>query len=45
MKFWKRHVRDRPSRRAELAKLGFVWGRLQDEYNLFLEALLAYRDI
>eukprot|EP00904_Undaria_pinnatifida_P002118 jgi/Undpi1/11907/HiC_scaffold_4.g01606.m1 len=45
MKFWKKHIRDRPSRREELAKLGFVWERLQDEYNLFLEALLAYRDI
>eukprot|EP00752_Nemacystus_decipiens_P004819 g4386.t1 len=45
MKFWKRHVRDRPSRREELAALGFVWGRLQDEYNLFVEALLAYKEI
>eukprot|EP00903_Cladosiphon_okamuranus_P017703 g16302.t1 len=45
MKFWKRHVRDRPSRREELAALGFVWGRLQDEYNLFVEALLAYKEV
>ncbi|CAM9836860.1 unnamed protein product, partial [Discosporangium mesarthrocarpum] len=45
MDFWSKHVRDRPNRRAELDKLGFVWGRLQDEYNIFLEGLLVYNEL
>lgn len=35
MKFWKLHVRDRPSRREELAALGFVWGRCDKFLTLF----------
>jgi hypothetical protein len=42
MKWWKRHVKERPDRVAELSQLGFVWERLQSEWNLVLEGLMAY---
>jgi hypothetical protein len=42
MKWWQRHVKQRPERVAELNELGFVWERLQPEWNLVLEGLMAY---
>lgn len=45
MGFWQTHVAQFPARRADLEKLGFVWGRLQSEYNLVVEALLVYREL
>jgi hypothetical protein len=45
MKWWLRHVQQRPDRVAELNKLGFVWERLQPEWNLILEALITYRTL
>lgn len=43
MNWWNRHVKQRPDRVAELTALGFVWERLQPEWNLILEALITYR--
>lgn len=45
MKWWLRHVKERPDRVAELNQLGFVWERLQPEWNLILEALISYRTL
>jgi hypothetical protein len=45
MKWWIRHVKEQPERVAELNKLGFVWERLQPEWNLILEALITYRTL
>jgi len=45
MKWWLRHVKEQPERVAELNKLGFVWERLQPEWNLILEALVTYRTL
>lgn len=45
MKWWKNNVQHRPERVSELSELGFVWGRLQDEWNLVLEALATYSSI
>lgn len=45
MKWWQRHVKERPDRVAELNQLGFVWERLQSEWNLVLEGLMAYGTI
>ena len=42
MKWWQKHVKSKPSRVAELNRLGFVWERLQPEWNLVLEALIIY---
>lgn len=42
MRWWMRHVRQHPVRVAELNKLGFVWDRLQPEWNLVMEALICY---
>ena len=42
MKWWQRHVKQNPDRVAELNKLGFIWERLQPEWNLVLEALITY---
>ena len=45
MKWWQKHVKSKPDRVAELNKLGFVWERLQPEWNLILEALITYSSI
>jgi len=42
MRWWLRHVKQNPDRVAELNKLGFIWERLQPEWNLVLEALITY---
>lgn len=43
--WWKRHVKNRPERVLQLSNLGFVWERLQPEWNLILEALVTYRSM
>lgn len=42
MSWWQRHVAKNPSRVSRLNDLGFVWERLQSEWNLFMEALVCY---
>ena len=42
--FWQTFVAAVPERRAELDEMGFIWNRLQPEYNLVLEALLVYKE-
>jgi Helicase associated domain len=42
MRWWVQHVRYYPDRVAELNTLGFVWDRLQPEWNLIMEALIGY---
>ena len=44
LQFWKEFLAAYPSRRRELGELGFIWGRLQPEYNLILEALWTFRE-
>jgi hypothetical protein len=45
MNWWQDHVKQRPERVAALNKLGFVWQRLQPEWNTVLEALITYSSI
>ncbi len=45
MKWWQLHIQERPDRVAELNRLGFVWERLQPEWNLVLEALITYYNL
>lgn len=45
MKWWQTHVKQNPDRVAELNKLGFIWERLQPDWNLILEALVTYSSI
>mmetsp|Transcript_26212 Transcript_26212/g.61598 ORF Transcript_26212/g.61598 Transcript_26212/m.61598 type:complete len:573 (-) Transcript_26212:894-2612(-) len=45
MRWWQGHVRDRPDRVGELNRIGFVWQRLQPEWNLVLESLIVYRSL
>lgn len=45
MKWWQRHVKRHPDRVSELNELGFVWERLQPEWNIFLEALITYYNL
>jgi len=45
MKWWSSNVASKPERVYELNQLEFVWERLQPEYNLCLEALIAYKSI
>jgi hypothetical protein len=42
MKWWLKHVKERPERVKQLTAMGFVWERLQPEWNLILEALIAF---
>ena len=45
MKWWQRHVQNQPDRVSELNSIGFVWERLQSEWNLILESLIVYRGL
>lgn len=45
LKWWQDHVRGRPDRVSELNELGFIWTRLQNEWNLIVEAIIAYVSI
>jgi len=45
MKWWQQHVKERPHRVSELNQLGFVWERLQPEWNLVLVALVTYQSL
>ena len=38
-------MKEKPARVAELNELGFVWERLQPEWNLILEALMTYSEL
>ncbi|KAL9182653.1 hypothetical protein ACHAXT_013305 [Thalassiosira profunda] len=44
MKWWTRHVAQHNDRVAQLNSLGFIWERLQPQWNLFMEALAIYRN-
>jgi hypothetical protein len=43
MRWWQKHVKQRSDRVSQLNKLGFLWERLQPEWNLILESLIVYR--
>ena len=45
MKWWQRHVQNQPDRVSELNRIGFVWERLQPEWNLILESLIVYQGL
>ena len=45
MRWWQRHVKNNSDRVQELNSLGFVWERLQPEYNLVLSALMTYSSL
>uniref|UniRef100_A0A7S1VM55 Helicase-associated domain-containing protein n=1 Tax=Grammatophora oceanica TaxID=210454 RepID=A0A7S1VM55_9STRA len=42
MKWWIQHVKEQRDRVTELNELGFVWGRIQPEWNLIMESLVTY---
>ena len=45
MKWWQNYVKQKPDRVEELNKMGFLWERLQPEWNLVLEALITYSEL
>jgi len=45
MKWWLKNVQFRPERVCQLNEIGFVWERLQPEWNLILLALITYSSI
>lgn len=45
MKWWQTHIKQKPDRVEELNKMGFLWTRLQPEWNLVLEALITYSSL
>jgi len=44
-KWWKKHIAKNSDRVAQLNQLGFVWERLQPEWNLFMEGMVTYKSI
>lgn len=42
LRFYRDHVAGHQGRQRELRELGFLWPRLQPEFNLVVEALVAY---
>ena len=42
LEWWTDNVKGRPDRVSELNKIGFIWTRLQDDWNLIMEALCTY---
>lgn len=44
MSFWYTHVMHKPERREELGEIDFDWQRLQSEYNIVLDALVAFKE-
>lgn len=45
MKWWLQNVKQQRDRVQELNEMGFLWERLQSEWNLVLEALITYVSI
>ena len=45
MGWWQHHVQGQPDRVSELNRIGFVWERLQPEWNLILESLIVYKSL
>lgn len=45
MKWWQRHIAQHKDRVAQLNKLGFIWEKLQPQWNLFMEGMAYYRNI
>lgn len=45
MRWWLKNVKQKPARVAELNELGMIWGRLQPEWNLVLEALITFKTL
>lgn len=45
MRWWQKHVKNNSDRVQELNSIGFVWERLQPEYNLVLSALMTYSSL
>lgn len=43
MQWWQLHISSHSSRVEELNDLGFLWERLQPEWNLVVEALISFR--
>ncbi|GMI03469.1 hypothetical protein TrVE_jg11851 [Triparma verrucosa] len=43
--WWQEFIKDRPERVAELNEINFIWGRLQSEWNIVVEALCTYKSI
>eukprot|EP00804_Cyclotella_cryptica_P005692 CCRYP_000060-RB/>CCRYP_000060-RB protein AED:0.03 eAED:0.03 QI:664/1/1/1/0.5/0.66/3/167/333 len=42
MKWWQRHIAKHSDRVAQLNKLDFIWGRLQPQWNIFMESMTNY---
>eukprot|EP00579_Thalassiosira_antarctica_P000699 CAMPEP_0201875108 /NCGR_PEP_ID=MMETSP0902-20130614/7169_1 /ASSEMBLY_ACC=CAM_ASM_000551 /TAXON_ID=420261 /ORGANISM="Thalassiosira antarctica, Strain CCMP982" /LENGTH=405 /DNA_ID=CAMNT_0048402093 /DNA_START=186 /DNA_END=1403 /DNA_ORIENTATION=+ len=45
LKWWNKHIAQHTDRVAELNQLGFIWERLQPQWNLFMEGISHYRNI
>mmetsp|Transcript_4856 Transcript_4856/g.12195 ORF Transcript_4856/g.12195 Transcript_4856/m.12195 type:complete len:444 (+) Transcript_4856:72-1403(+) len=45
MKWWQRHIAQHKDRVTQLNQMGFIWDRLQPQWNLFMEGMTYYRSI
>ena len=44
-KWWTKHIAEKADRVSQLNKIGFVWERMQPEWNLFISAMATYKSI
>lgn len=42
MKWWQKHIASNSERVAQLNKIEFIWGRLQPQWNIFMEGMSSY---
>ena len=42
MKWWQRHIASNRERVAQLNEIDFIWGRLQPQWNIFMEGMSHY---
>ena len=42
MQWWQKHIASNSTRVAQLNEIDFIWGRLQPQWNIFMEAMSHY---
>lgn len=45
MRWWQRNIAQHQDRVPQLNKLGFIWERLQPQWNIFIEGMVTYRNM
>ncbi|GMH66603.1 hypothetical protein TL16_g04471 [Triparma laevis f. inornata] len=43
--WWQDFIKDRPERVTQLNEIDFIWGRLQSDWNILIEALCSFKSL